>query len=258
MRESSNGALIWNNHPAPDDEATWSGGRDDEGYAHGMGTLTWWKRGQWTSKYTGWMNRGLFEGRVENHDSDGEKFAGTFVRGKKQPDWRRVTTAEAVENADAANLPATDADPKEAAKEPAAEAKQTGPMTAGEKDDSTDTQVPADPFAHLTHEYKRHLLGAIATNLNPILAAISGGGRDKALAALEELCPASDENERMAVLIALHHWDSDELIAIRRKSGREAYIRTLYGLALLHHPPVAARPELRRVIEDFLDLVSPF
>ena len=33
--------FVWNNEPQPGDAATWSGGRDAEGYATGPGTLTW-------------------------------------------------------------------------------------------------------------------------------------------------------------------------------------------------------------------------
>src|SRR5438067_12160763 len=33
--------FVWNNDPKPDDTATWSGGRDAEGYATGPGTLQW-------------------------------------------------------------------------------------------------------------------------------------------------------------------------------------------------------------------------
>src|SRR3984893_11616965 len=34
---------VWNHYPKPDDEATWSGERDSNGYATGYGTLTWYK-----------------------------------------------------------------------------------------------------------------------------------------------------------------------------------------------------------------------
>ena len=35
--------LVWNNDPKPGDTATWSGGRDSDGYAMGPGTLNWFR-----------------------------------------------------------------------------------------------------------------------------------------------------------------------------------------------------------------------
>src|SRR5207253_201554 len=44
QRTRNGKTLVWNNHPKPVDEATWSGTRDQEGYARGLGTLTWYKK----------------------------------------------------------------------------------------------------------------------------------------------------------------------------------------------------------------------
>ncbi len=83
------GTLVWNNHPRPGDEASWSGDCDANGYATGAGTLTWSKRGAVISRYTGKMIRGKLDGPVTNIDADGKRFHGTFVNGSKSADWSR-------------------------------------------------------------------------------------------------------------------------------------------------------------------------
>ena len=98
--------LVWNNHPKPDDEATWSGGRDSNGFATGSGTLTWYKvqrpivtgsnippsrggavGGVVSNRYSGKMVRGKFDGPVLNINANGKMFHGTFVNGTKAGDW---------------------------------------------------------------------------------------------------------------------------------------------------------------------------
>jgi hypothetical protein len=98
--------LVWNHNPKRDDEATWSGGRDSNGFATGYGTLTWYKvqrpivtgsnippsRGGAASsvvsnRYSGKMVRGKFDGPVLNIDASGKMFHGTFVNGTKAKDW---------------------------------------------------------------------------------------------------------------------------------------------------------------------------
>jgi WD40 repeat protein len=79
--------LVWNNYPRPRDEASWSGGRDAEGYAKGNGTITWFKRGRFTTRYTGRMVHGKLDGAVTNEDANGKKFHGTFSNGVKSADW---------------------------------------------------------------------------------------------------------------------------------------------------------------------------
>jgi len=83
-------AFVWNNYPAPYDEASWDGVVDADGYATGPGTITWSKNGEWTSKFSGPMVHGRLHGYIINVDADGSKFAGTFTRGIKQSDWHRV------------------------------------------------------------------------------------------------------------------------------------------------------------------------
>jgi hypothetical protein len=98
--------LIWNNYPRRDDEATWSGQRDSNGFATGSGTLTWYRvqravvtgsnipssKGRTVgavviNRYSGKMVRGRFDGPVVNVDASGKMFHGTFVKGTKANDW---------------------------------------------------------------------------------------------------------------------------------------------------------------------------
>jgi hypothetical protein len=98
--------LVWNHNPKPDDEATWSGGRDSNGFAKGYGTLTWYKvqraivtgsnissskggavGGVVSNRYSGKMVRGKFDGPVVSIDAGGKMFHGTFVNGTKANDW---------------------------------------------------------------------------------------------------------------------------------------------------------------------------
>jgi hypothetical protein len=98
--------LIWNNYPRRDDEPTWSGERDSNGFATGYGTLTWYRvqravvtgsnipssKGRTVgavviNRYSGKMVRGRFDGPVVNVDASGKMFHGTFVKGTKANDW---------------------------------------------------------------------------------------------------------------------------------------------------------------------------
>ncbi len=105
QRTRDGGPMVWNNHPGPDDEATWSGGKDERGYASGGGALTWWKNGEWVSRYSGQMVRGRFEGRVINEDADGTIFAGTFRAGQKGADWQRTAKENSEKEAGRAPAP---------------------------------------------------------------------------------------------------------------------------------------------------------
>ena len=98
--------LIWNNYPRRDDEATWSGERDSNGFATGHGTLTWYRvqravvtgsnipssKGRTVgavviNRYSGKMVRGRFDGPVVNVDASGKIFHGTFANGAEADDW---------------------------------------------------------------------------------------------------------------------------------------------------------------------------
>jgi uncharacterized protein YecT (DUF1311 family) len=90
------GTFVWNNYPRPGDEASWSGSKDTEGYATGEGTLTWFKRGKFMTRYWGRMIRGKLEGAVINEDASGKKFRGTFINGVKSGDWAAASDAPAI------------------------------------------------------------------------------------------------------------------------------------------------------------------
>ena len=98
--------LVWNHNPKRDDEATWSGGRDSNGFATGYGTLTWYKvqrpivtgsnippsrggaaGGVVSNRYSGKMIRGRLDGPVVNVDAHGKIFHSTFANGTKAKDW---------------------------------------------------------------------------------------------------------------------------------------------------------------------------
>ena len=113
--------LVWNNNPKPDDTATWSGGRDAEGYATGPGTLQWFRRDRsfttgsnvfspkktLISSYSGTMVHGKFSGSVMTVDH-GKTYHATFVDGHEKGRWTAgpvVTKAESVETGAAAEKP---------------------------------------------------------------------------------------------------------------------------------------------------------
>ncbi|PYL96042.1 MAG: hypothetical protein DME28_00330 [Verrucomicrobia bacterium] len=113
--------LVWNNNPKPDDTATWSGGRDAEGYATGPGTLQWFRTDRsfttgsnvfspkktLISSYSGTMVHGKFSGGVMTVDH-GTTYHATFVDGHNNGRWTAgpvVTKAESAEPAAAAEKP---------------------------------------------------------------------------------------------------------------------------------------------------------
>ena len=114
-------AFVWNNDLKPDDTATWSGGRDAEGYATGQGTLQWFRRDRsfttgsniftpkktLISSYSGTMVHGKFSGGVMTVDH-GKTYHATFVDGRKKGRWTAgpvITKAETAEPAAAAEKP---------------------------------------------------------------------------------------------------------------------------------------------------------
>ncbi len=95
QRTKDGRTLVWNNYPKPGDEATWSGSRDGEGYAHGFGTLTWYtieptETGSGEpalyARYWGHMERGKFNGPVNVH-SRGKTDHAIFVDGVRMTRW---------------------------------------------------------------------------------------------------------------------------------------------------------------------------
>jgi ketosteroid isomerase-like protein len=92
---------VWHNEPDRHVQASWSGDRDDNGYATGRGTLTWYRvQKTWltgsllpTTKYvqvssfTGKMVEGKLEGSVENVAANGNTYHAKFADGRKKTDW---------------------------------------------------------------------------------------------------------------------------------------------------------------------------
>jgi hypothetical protein len=107
-------ALVWNNDPQPGDTASWSGQRDQDGYATGPGTLSWYRFSQGfttgsnlaiakkkvpISTYSGTMMRGKFNGGVMTVDH-GKTYHATFVDGRRKGGWSAgplITKAESAE-----------------------------------------------------------------------------------------------------------------------------------------------------------------
>jgi hypothetical protein len=77
---------VWNNEPKAGDEATWSGDRDDEGYAKGFGTLSWYSKSALFARYFGNMVRGKFDGPVNVHAKNQTHYA-VFVDGTRMTRW---------------------------------------------------------------------------------------------------------------------------------------------------------------------------
>ena len=93
--------LVWNDSPKHGEEATWSGGRDKNGFAAGVGTLTWYhvertvvtgshirdakRYAVVISRCSGKMVKGKFEGAVTYIDANGKKLQASSVNADKRP-----------------------------------------------------------------------------------------------------------------------------------------------------------------------------
>jgi len=54
--------VVWNSFPRQNETVIWTGGTED-GKAHGYGELTWYTNGYPTTKYVGYMERGMRDGQ---------------------------------------------------------------------------------------------------------------------------------------------------------------------------------------------------
>ena len=87
QRTKDGKTLVWNAKPQPGDEATWFGDRDKEGYASGVGTLTWYtSKGTIYARYFGNMAHGKFNGAVNAH-ARGKTAHAKFVDGERTGHW---------------------------------------------------------------------------------------------------------------------------------------------------------------------------
>ncbi len=105
--------LVWNNDPQPGDIASWSGDRDADGYANGVGTLSWYKTEKTlltgsniffrkkvpASQYSGNMVHGKFDGAVVTVDH-GKTYHATFTDGHRKGRWAAGPVPAAAEIAD--------------------------------------------------------------------------------------------------------------------------------------------------------------
>jgi hypothetical protein len=95
-RTRDGSTFVWNNHPKPGDEATWSGGRDREGYARGFGTLIWYTKKTESAelalyaRYWGQMIRGKLSGPVNVHSKKKTHYA-IFTDGARMTHWSAGT-----------------------------------------------------------------------------------------------------------------------------------------------------------------------
>jgi len=96
QRTRNGRTLVWNNNPKPGDQATWSGGRDREGYARGFGTLIWYTKETGSAKpalyarYWGRMIGGKFNGPVNVHSKKKTHYA-IFDEGARTTHWSAGT-----------------------------------------------------------------------------------------------------------------------------------------------------------------------
>jgi hypothetical protein len=101
QRTKNGRALVWNDHPKAGDAATWSGGRDRDGFGRGFGTLTWYvkepgiTRPQFYARYWGNMIDGKFEGPVNVH-SKRKTYYAIFSDGARLTRWSRGTAPSQV------------------------------------------------------------------------------------------------------------------------------------------------------------------
>ena len=81
--------FIWNGTPKPGESATWSGDRDKENYATGIGALTWYTAtGKVYGLYYGNMVHGKLDGPVNVH-TNGRTAHAYFVDGGRVTGWAR-------------------------------------------------------------------------------------------------------------------------------------------------------------------------
>jgi hypothetical protein len=87
QRTKDGKTLVWNSAPKPGEEATWFGDRDNEGYATGAGTLTWYTaKGHVYARYFGKMVHGKFNGPVNAH-ARGKTAHAIFADGELSNRW---------------------------------------------------------------------------------------------------------------------------------------------------------------------------
>lgn len=159
--------IVWNSDQQPGDEAEWSGGADERGYANGPGTITWSRldrvetgtnipseRGHSTfvATYSGTMVNGMLNGAVETVDANGEKVHATFANGRRKTNWTPGPASETAAKKKKAAQKTQEPTTREAAAprptvppakiEPMAETKTEPPDSANEIDPARSLAAP--------------------------------------------------------------------------------------------------------------------
>jgi ketosteroid isomerase-like protein len=162
--------LVWNDSPKRDEEATWSGKRDKNGFAAGSGTLTWYKvqptiatgshipdvrrYAVVINRYSGKMVRGKFKGAVAYVDANGKRLQATFVNGGKRPVTPQTATPTPERTPAPAKptpTPAPEQSSSPAAQEtPTAVPQQTATLAAEQTATRTSEQQARQPDAKST------------------------------------------------------------------------------------------------------------
>jgi hypothetical protein len=110
QRTEDHKAIVWNNNPQPGDAASWKGEHDDNGYATGYGTLTWYhleRKNQTGSNipqttrsviatFSGVMTNGKLSGQVNTVGDDRKMLHAKFVDGRRVGPWSSGAAATAV------------------------------------------------------------------------------------------------------------------------------------------------------------------
>jgi hypothetical protein len=146
--------LVWNSDPQPGDAATWSGKRDENGYATGYGTLTWQTGRQSLltgsnipsvkykdfARYSGNMVRGKLDGAVTAL-AKGRTSHATFVKGRKTGSW---VAGAAPTRTRLATETRTEIPEENAAAEPAPPAAGPSPATNERQSQALEREVAAE------------------------------------------------------------------------------------------------------------------
>ncbi|MEP7014725.1 MAG: hypothetical protein ABI925_04730 [Verrucomicrobiota bacterium] len=89
QRTRDDKTTVWNNAPKAGETSAWNGDRDNEGYATGFGTLTWYTANSDVyARYYGNMIHGKFDGPVNVH-SKGKTAYAIFIDGQRTSRWAR-------------------------------------------------------------------------------------------------------------------------------------------------------------------------
>jgi hypothetical protein len=143
---------VWNGTPKPGDVATWSGGRDEKGYASGEGTLVWYspresflnngKPGKPVvfARYTGRMVHGKLDGMVTAQQK-GVTSHATFSNGRKISHWV-AGRAPVLAESPAESVASTESKPKP---KHTAEKHETKPAVTEHKEKPAETTEPEAP-----------------------------------------------------------------------------------------------------------------